>query len=240
MKVLWRKLRWAWIWAVQILMRYDQVTDLKIAKIKTVRVGKWGGGAWRIPKTRLHKGLRVVSVGVGEESSFDEQLLGKWDAEVFAFDPTPKAAVHAASLMERFPLFYFEPLGLWDQDGEQLFYAPPDPTHVSHSLVGLRGETPSFTAQCLSWESLLTRCGGALPDVLKMDIEGAEYAVVKNILSSGRFPSVICLEFDETHSPMDAGWRERIRGCARELVDAGYQLVGVFPKGNYTFMQEMG
>ena len=42
-------------------------------------------------------------------------------------------------------------------------------------------------------------------DILKLDIEGSEYAVLGNIVESGLLPNVLCVELDELRNPLDGG-----------------------------------
>lgn len=234
MSVLLRKLFWAGIWFSQLGFRYDLVTGLRIAPGFTRRFGK-AGGTWLLPLDASFEGTNVISVGVGEDTSFDEQLMNAFSLSILALDPTPKAIQHAESVVKKHQAFSFLPLGFWDEDGEQCFHAPKDPTHVSHSIVALQGEAPAFTANCLTWTSLLKQMGLNEVYLLKMDIEGAEYRVLKSILASEVHPEILCLEFDETHSPRDTKWKLRIRESVKGLLAADYVLAGVILKGNYTF-----
>jgi hypothetical protein len=77
------------------------------------------------------------------------------------------------------------------------------------------------------WEAL---------DVLKLDIEGAEYAVIRQWLRAGTPRArCLCVEFDELHTPRK-GWRERVRETMGNVESAGFQLVSVQGKGDYTFL----
>lgn len=237
MNILRRKFRWAWICFLQAFFHYDPISGLNISPGKCLRIGRCGGGVWKVPAGLLQTGMRVLSAGMGEETSFEQELLGGYEAEVLALDPTPRASIHAESVTKEYSGFEFQAVGLWDEDGEQLFYAPADPHHVSHSIVGLQGEVPSFTAPCKRWQSVLSEKGWEQVDLFKMDIEGAEYRVLSDLLTSELHPPVICLEFDETHSPMDRDWKLRIRESVQKLQSHGYALAGIVPKGNYTFVK---
>ena len=56
-------------------------------------------------------------------------------------------------------------------------------------------------------------------DLLKMDIEGAEYGVLEDMLGAGITPRVLCVEFDQL-VPI---WRTA--GMIARLRRAGYALV---------------
>ena len=73
-------------------------------------------------------------------------------------------------------------------------------------------------------------------DLLKIDIEGAEYEVLSDLVASRIPVRAICVEFDETNFPQDQHWRDRIAAAVSGLHAAGFDLAAVAPKGNYTFL----
>lgn len=230
------KLWWAGALLRQRLLRRDPVSRARIHPVPVRTVGR-GGGAWVVPASALANPRAIVyAVGVGENTDFDEALVREHHLVVHAFDPTPRAIAHAAHVSDRLPDFHFQPYGLWNEDADLTFHAPADPTHVSHSLTGLQGHRPSFVAPCRRLTTLMRDLGHDHVDLLKIDIEGAEYAVLRDLLRSAVPVGTLCVEFDETHSPQDAGWRDRITAMVAELASGGYRLVAVRPKGNYTFL----
>ena len=59
----------------------------------TERYGTEYGG-WVFCPTDLTKTSIVYSLGIGEDTSWDEELIAKHGLEVFGFDPTPKSAIY--------------------------------------------------------------------------------------------------------------------------------------------------
>jgi FkbM family methyltransferase len=125
----------------------------------------------------------IYSFGLGEDTSFDEAIIEQYGAVVHGFDPTPKSLVYvqkrAAFLPECF--FALHDFGLNDKDGEIKLYPPANPTHVSHSQVPRDGATP-IAATVLRLATVLRVLGHRRVHVLKMDIEGAEFAVLESLL----------------------------------------------------------
>jgi FkbM family methyltransferase len=231
-----RKCRWVFLLIIRMLFRRDMITRRRIKFARGRRYGNRTGGWW-LPEGIDLPGRVVVSAGVGEETSFDEDLLQNRDVYILALDPTPRAIVHGQKLALRNVRFRFIPYGIWAEDGLQTFHAPKDPAHVSHSLVALQGEAPGFQAQCLRWESLLQEQNLSWVDLLKMDIEGAEYRVIADMLRSTILPAVFCLEFDEIQNPMDDQWQKRILRTVSLLEKSGYTLYHIVHTSNYTFVR---
>jgi hypothetical protein len=73
-------------------------------------------------------------------------------------------------------------------------------------------------------------------DLLKLDIEGAEYRVLDSLTADGLDVRIICVEYDEIRSPLDAQYRDRLRASLDKLLAYGYQLAAV-QYSNYTLLK---
>jgi hypothetical protein len=73
-------------------------------------------------------------------------------------------------------------------------------------------------------------------DLLKLDIEGAEYEVLKSI-GSTRI-GVLCVEFDENFHPLDAGYVDRITSAILSLKRQGFEMIHTTGNANYTFLHD--
>jgi FkbM family methyltransferase len=155
---------------------------------ETVYLGSRYGG-WFVPMNRIDASSIVYSGGVGEDVTFDLALIETIGCHVWAFDPTPRAVTFARSVTES--RFHFEPVGLWEEDGVRRFWAPRDPAHVSHSTVR-QAHIGYFDAECLSLPSIVHRLGHDRIDLLKLDIEGAEFSVLASLEKI--LPRCICVE----------------------------------------------
>jgi FkbM family methyltransferase len=121
----------------------------------------------------------VYSAGVGEDVSFDLELIARTGCQVWAFDPTPRAIEYAHGIREE--RFHFLPVGISSTDGSRRFFAPADTAHVSHSILGGNGGGEFFEAECKTVETLMRELGHEHVDLLKIDIEGAEYEVLHSM-----------------------------------------------------------
>ena len=204
-------------------------------------------GGWTIPPSALSPSSICYCVGCGEDVSFDAILAERLGCEVWSYDPTPRAAIHMESLRERtragrpmeingdssahyevsqagLERWRFEPLGVWSQNETKRFYEPSDPAHVSHSIANLQGTEGYFEAECRTLASLMARNGHTHLDLLKLDVEGAEYQVIESLKRDNIRPKLLCIEFDEGGAKLDDGPRARIENALGTLKSMGYWL----------------
>lgn len=151
------------------------------------RLGTHYGGWW-VDLGRLTSESTVYSVGVGEDISFDLALIAHVGCRVHAFDPTPRAVEWVAK--QKVPdLFVFHPIGIGILNESFAFYPPKRKDHVSHSVVP-GPEHDRGSPVMLPCRRLLTVAGelghieGGL-DLLKLDVEGVEDAVIADIVLNG-------------------------------------------------------
>src|SRR5207249_4522890 len=121
--------------------------------------------------------------------------------------------------------------GLWSSDTTLRFYRPRNPEHVSHSVVNLQRTSEWFEAPCRSVSSLMAEFGHPSIDLLKVDIEGAEHAVIASVLEAGIRPRVVCFEVDQPVGAL------RFVRTIRRVLKAGYDLVAV-DGWNFTFVRQ--
>jgi len=180
-----------------------------------IRLGSSYGGWW-VPGDLFGPDSICYLAGVGEDITFDLAMIKLFECHVWALDPTPRSIAYVANVDE--PRFHFIPVGLWSEDTTRKFFEPADPTHVSHSVTNMQRTTGGFDAECVSLSSLMIQRGHARIDLLKLDIEGAEVAVLEAMLAGQVRPRVLCVEFDELEPP----WRTLHR--IRALAATGYRI----------------
>ncbi len=177
-------------------------------------------GGYAVVPALLDAQSVVYSFGVGQDASFDLELIDRFSSTVHAFDPTPRsrAWVDAQSWPEQ---FHFHPLGVAGRDGTLTLHAPPEPDHVSFSPVARKGSPQAVEVPVRCVRSLMQQLGHDRVDLIKADIEGAEYEVIDDLLAEGPRPAQLLLEFHH-HLPSIPLWRTKQAIAA--LHDAGYRL----------------
>jgi FkbM family methyltransferase len=173
----------------------------------------------------------VYSFGIGNDVSFDLGVIGRYGCTVHGFDPTPRSIAWVASNVSE-PRFVFHELGIGARDGEDSFEQPKQDTHVSYfPTVGPAG-TWRFKVNRLV--TIMKDLGHGRLDILKMDVEGFEYAVLADMIASGIRPRAIAVEFH--HRMHGIAEAETIK-AAGDLRDYGYRLFHVSDTGReYSFI----
>ncbi len=205
-------------------------------------------GGWTIPPSALPPSSICYCVGCGVDVSFDAILAERYLCKVWSYDPTPRAVAHMAELRRRagngqpmeiggdasmhydvstdaLSRWCFEPVGVWSKNETKRFFAPADAARVSHSILNLQRTDGYFDADCRRVSSLMAANGHDHIDLLKIDIEGAEYEVLNSILEDNIRPKLLCVEFDEGHLPLDDDAHDRISKSLSDIKSMGYWLV---------------
>ncbi|MGD8780192.1 MAG: FkbM family methyltransferase [Ignavibacteria bacterium] len=229
-----------------------------LKKIKYLEMLGTEYGGWTIPVNLINENSICYCVGAGEDISFDCLLAEKFHCKVHIFDPTPRSNKHISKLREsvennkkmatcssdfysikkeNLSLLHFYPYGIWDTDEIKKFYSPRDPNHVSHSILNLQKTSNYFEAECKKISSIMETLDHDKINLLKLDIEGAEYKVIESIFRSNIFPKILCVEFDEIHNPSDLDYIKRIRKTVNKIKQKGYHLVAVEKRSDFTFVR---
>ena len=164
------------------VLGFDPFSGIKIQpRTDLIKIGSDYGG-WVVPQTLLNQDSICYCGGCGEDISFDLGLIERFNCQVYGFDPTPRAIAYVNDKIQGVDAYHFFPLGLWNQKDTLKFYVPQNESHVSHSLVNLQKTEDYLEVEVERLRVLMERCGHSQLTLLKIDIEGAEYEVLKTIL----------------------------------------------------------
>ena len=218
---LWVGIRSRAVWTILHAWLRPQGVDL-------CRLGSKYGGWW-VSRRALKTGNVAYCAGAGEDITFDLALHAA-GLSVTTFDPTPRAISHVDAVRPHDQRFRFVPLGWWDEEATLRFYAPRDPSHVSHSALNLRQTSEFFEARVNTVRALAQELGDSRIDLIKMDIEGAELRVIHSLLRDGPLPEVLCVEFDQP---------QPLKGVIRAVLllkSVGYTVAAI-EQWNFTFVR---
>lgn len=176
---------------------------------------------WTLSDRGLGPESRVLCAGAGHDISFEKALIARYGCRVVLLDPSPTgiATVEREPASERLK---FLPVGLAESDGELAFQEPADATEGS-----FQSATPGGVATrrfpCCSLPTLMGQLGWAEIDLLKIDIEGAEYGVLRQIAEVRVRVRQICVELH--HGAQFGRSRMETVRAILALRRAGFDLV---------------
>lgn len=178
----------------------------------------------------------VLSFGIGEDLSFSEDIMKKFNPNIFAFDPTPKSISFVKQhLLSKNKKFSFSPIGISDKNETEQFHLPVNPSFVSGSIqVHEKVQTEAIVVQMKNLSTICKELKINKIDILKMDIEGSEFKVIPDILNSGIDFDQLCIE---THERYFKNGKKLIKEMLNILFNHGY--VAIAKNGvEYTFIKK--
>jgi len=196
--------------------RYEQ----QIALPKT-KIGRDPRSFAVVPELMLRTSI-VYSFGINEDANFDLELIGCFGCTVHVFDPRPR---NLAWIREQTvpPQFKVHPFGLSDRDGLMSH------TDGSNGHRARPAHHPNAEFQVRKLTTLMRQLSHAHIDVLKLDIEGAEYIGVQALASSTVRPTQVLIEFQHPLREFPAARCERTIDQLNEL---RYRIFDCQPGGH--------
>jgi FkbM family methyltransferase len=180
-------------------------------------------GGYYIDPRGLSSQSVIYSLGVGEDISFDLSLIQRFGVTVHAFDPTPRVKDWLSS--QSVPAqFQFHDVGIADYDGEAQFYLPPKSEYISHSIVHAEQYSSEWiSVPMIRLGTAMRRLGQNRIDILKMDVEGAEYSILKDMVHANIRVGQLLVEFHHRLSTVGtARTREAIELLTRWGMKTSY------------------
>jgi len=188
------------------------------AAVPTFTAGE-RSGVWTVCPDGLGPDSVVYSFGVGDNLAWDRAMARRFGVAVHAFDPTP-ASVAWVAAQALPPEIRFHPVGLAGHDGTVALHLPPRGSRFNFRAGPGRPDAAAIDVPVARLTTLMARLGHGRIDVLKLDVEGGEYAALDDLLASGVRPGQVLVEFHHHFAGFGIGHTER---AVRALRAAGYR-----------------
>lgn len=215
---------------------------LKVLKIKSAgnELKQWYGseyGGFYVQEKILNNREEIIvySCGVGTDITFDLEILKKYkQSKIFAFDPTPisKNWIAKKNLPDN---FNFSPIGISDEQKTQKMFIPKDFT-VSYGVYDWDSDNKDeIMAEMQTIEGIAEKHDHSFIDILKMDIEGSEFDVLKALDFSKIQFGQILVEFHERF--LENG-KEVLDETIENLENNGYECFAISDDFEYSFVNK--
>jgi FkbM family methyltransferase len=197
-------------------------------------------GGWTILPQLLDARSVVYAAGVGDDISWDLAVIDRLGCDVHGFDPTPRCRDWIAQQVLP-PQFRFHPYGLAATDGVNTFVMRNE--HPDWSSYNMSADTDdAFEVVELDVRrvaTIMSELGHDHIDLLKIDIEGAEYEVLHDLVESSINVRQLCVEFhfggEEGHDV------DQFRSALELLRSAGFEAFSRSPFGReLSFVRQGG
>jgi len=196
-----------------------------------VRLGSRYGGWW-VDSRAIGANPLLIDCGLGLDISFPVAFLARFGGHVIGIDPHPRSVAYCEALKP--PGMEILLRAFWREPGQSLeFHLPRGAEALPSGADGISGSLlashsyaggGTIRVSSTSLAEVLAGAGRDECDVLKLDIEGAEYEVLEALCRSGeiRRSGQVLVEFHH-------GWTEhpysRTVAAIEAMRDCGFELI---------------
>jgi FkbM family methyltransferase len=209
-----------------------------------IRLGtKYGG--WWFDRKLVRADPLVVDCGLGQDISFDAAFLSRFGGTVIGIDPNPESLAWCRAHCP--PGMQVLDRAFWTSPGQTLAFHLPRPREqlpggadgVSGSLISSHAYVAggaSLPVTTVDLAQVLADAGRSDCDILKLDIEGAEYEVLPDLARRGLLAKCRQLLVEFHHGATGYG-RAQTEEVVAAVLAASFRLAHVEGR-NYIFRRD--
>ena len=219
-----------WFWPVKLFLKRISGKELWLKPEVDYELRK--SDSWKYIPELIGTDSIVYSLGVGDLINFDLDLIDQHGVTVHAFDPTPFAEewVAAQSLPAN---FVFHPWAAAGSDGSLRLYRRVSTTGKRSKVMWTAddnaGDAGDFIdAPAYTVKTIMEKLGHESVDILKMDIEGAEYDILDGLGECETLPKQLLVEY---HHRFPGIGKRRTAESIAKLRGLGYRIFGISETG---------
>jgi FkbM family methyltransferase len=197
-------------------------------------------GSWAFSPIGINSSSSVFSLGIANDIRFDKGMINNFACQVHAFDPNPKW-IDWISAQHTPPEFHFYPFAIGETDGTFLidpqaqnnggYFLPVQPLAEKTD-----GKNNAIEATVKRISTVMSEIRVEHIDILKMDIEAAEYEVINDVLDSGIGVYQLLVEFHHHFKTVPI---EKTKAVLDKLSAAGYRIFHISDKyREFSFIHE--
>lgn len=222
--------RQPWFWPVKLFLKRLSGRELWLRR--DTQRETLESESWRYVADGLDQNAVVYSLGVGDSIDFDLDVIRRFGLTVHAFDPTP----YAENWVRQQPVpgsFIFHPWAAASEDGSLRLYRRVNTRGRSSAVMWTADrdagdpndfiDSPAYTLQ-----SIMDRLGHDSVDLVKMDVEGAEFEILDGLADTIVLPRQLLVEF---HHRFPGIGKQRTADAIARLREYGYRIFAISETG---------
>ena len=222
--------RQPWFWPTKLLLKRISGRELWL-QVETERDVLESDG-WKYIPGLLGPHSLVYSLGVGDSIDLDIDLIHHYSLSVHAFDPTPYSEEWIANL-ELPSNFVFHPWAAAGKDGSLRLYRRRNrrgkTSKVMWTADSSAGDDGDFVdVPAYTIRTMMEKLGHDRIDLLKVDVEGAEYAILDGLGDVANLPTQLLVEF---HHRFPGIGKQRTAASIEALKKLGYRIFAISKTG---------
>lgn len=146
--------------------------------------------SWFVLDDQLDNAI-IYSGGAGKDITFEINLIQKYNCSVYLFDPSP-TGINTVKEFKSSPNLHFSPIGLAGENKNIQFSLPENAQEGSFTILK---DQNIIEFPCQKLSDIAKKNNHYYIEILKIDIEGFEYEVLEEIISSEIKVRQICVEY---------------------------------------------
>lgn len=160
-----------------------------------------------IPINFFKEGEVIASFGVGSDIEFENQLVNRFNHEIFLFDPTPRSVEFIKNFQNLSRNIKFFPLGISITKGVHKFYQMKP--WSDYTLIKPKKIFDEISVEFIDVIELINMINKPIT-MMKLDIEGAALSIVHQIIEYNLIPElkVIIAEFEAPMYQSNANFKK--------------------------------
>lgn len=188
-------------------------------------------GGWFVDLDLIKEGDTIIDAGLGEDVSFLQEMLRKKNIRIIGIDPTKKSHDYIdKNPVENMILMKMAIAKKGEREVE--IFKNSNPDHVSESSFKDHLSTlgmESYKVRSVCFKDLIEKYS---PSLIKMDIEGTEYEVLKECIGIKQ----ICVEFH--HHCIPSKTKKDTEDLINFMINKGYKVISINHEREYTLVLE--
>lgn len=222
--------RQPWFWPVKLFFKRLSGKELWLRADAEFDTSESAG--WNYIAERLDANSIVYSLGVGDSIEFDLEVIERTGATVYAFDPTPYAMewIQQQTLPAQ---FVFYPWAAAGNNGSLRLFRRVNTrgkrADVMWTADSAAGDASDFIdAPAYTIQSIAEKLHHEKIDLLKVDVEGAEYDILDGLRQASQLPGQLLIEY---HHRFPGIGRQKTAQSITALRALGYRIFDVSETG---------